>query len=207
MSQYQFISGYDSYDKWCASIRRLISMGEFRGSVLPVCHVEEGEALAERERLYAEIVATETPVEREETKEEFYMRMVKRDATVRRLMRANGMEPPTKETHDEWYENRGDWIDNQPGMDEWNYPLWLDEEGRSVALREKLEDQLRDSGEMSPKRASQLNYDITIHEIETGHPRYIRSLLPSWFDDYECNISPCLTYLLLNSGLDCPTAS
>lgn len=35
-----------------------------------------------------------------------------------------------------------------------NYPKWLDEGGRSIALREKVEDHLRVSGEMSPKRES-----------------------------------------------------
>lgn len=156
MSQYLFISGYDSHDDWYASIRQMRTLGELHGFELPEWLVAEGKAIAERERLNAEIAATETLVEqREETEEQFYMRMVKRDAAVRAQMRANGMEPPAKETHDKWYEYRRQWIKDQPGMSAWDYPKWIDEEGRLVALREKMEDQLRASGEMSPKRDAQ----------------------------------------------------
>lgn len=60
-----------------------------------------------------------------------------------------------KETYDQWYEWR-EWIKAQPddSTHVQNYPKWLDEGGRSIALREKVEDHLRVSGEMSPKRES-----------------------------------------------------
>lgn len=153
MSPYKFISGYESHADWYTGVRQMKSMGAFSGSEPPEWLIVEGKAIAERERLSAEIAATETPVEqREETEEEFYTRMVKRDAAVRAQMRANGMEPPAKETHDQWYECMRQWIKAQPGMSVWEYPSWIEEEGRLVAVREKIEDELRASGEMSPKR-------------------------------------------------------
>ena len=64
----------------------MIPMGELSVlSELQEWLATERELIAEMECLNAEIAATETLVEhREET--EFYMRTVKRDATIRRLM-------------------------------------------------------------------------------------------------------------------------
>lgn len=106
-------------------------------------HVAEGKAIAERERLNAEIAATKTLVQRYST---YVLSSVAQPSEVKcRLM---GWSHRRKRRMTcEW---RRQWTKAQSAMSVWNYPKWIDEEGRSIALGEKMEDGLRASGEMSP---------------------------------------------------------
>jgi hypothetical protein len=148
---FNFISGYESHDEWYQRLRS--AYGGFRLNTGPPDEiVAEGKAIAAHELLAAEKEAADNIERPNETETEYFRRLVKRDATVRTELRAQGMKPPRKETHEEWYERRRQWIKDQPNMSVWDYPAWLNEEGRVVALRENLEDELRDIGEMSPLR-------------------------------------------------------
>lgn len=151
-NHFQFISGYESHDDWYECTRSTLTQSQYTNP--PDYLVAEGKAIAERERLAAEKEAADNGEAPPETQRDYFRRQVKRDAAVRAEMRARGMEPPIKETHSEWYERRRQWIKDQPNMSVWDYPEWLNEEGRLVALRETLEDELRKTGEMSPLRKS-----------------------------------------------------
>lgn len=72
------------------------------GSNPPDWLVDEGEAIAERERLDVVEAAADAQLHidrADESESEFYLRMVKRDAAVRAKMRANRKTPPSKERH------------------------------------------------------------------------------------------------------------
>ncbi|KZP04437.1 hypothetical protein FIBSPDRAFT_878517 [Athelia psychrophila] len=150
MPKHNFVSGYVSHDAWYARYAGARQTQQRIGSNPPEWLVDQGKAIAERERLDAAKAAAEAQLHVDragESESEFYLRMVQRDAAVRAEMRAGGMKLPPKETHKDWYARVRRWIQEKEGMSTMEYPEWISEEGRLVALRENIEDQLRASGE------------------------------------------------------------
>ncbi|KZP04438.1 hypothetical protein FIBSPDRAFT_878519 [Athelia psychrophila] len=84
----------------------------------------------------------------DESESEFFLRMVQRDAAVRAEMRASGKTLPLKQAYKDWYALRmRQRIQEQEEMSKMDSPEEITEEGRLVALRETIENQLRASGE------------------------------------------------------------
>ncbi|KIM78944.1 hypothetical protein PILCRDRAFT_10863, partial [Piloderma croceum F 1598] len=94
---FNFISGYESHDDWYQRLQS--AYGGFRLNTGPPDEtVAEGKAIGARELLAAEKEAADNIERPNETETEYFSRLVKRDATVRTELRAQGMKPPEGDT-------------------------------------------------------------------------------------------------------------